>query len=79
MSIVSKQKQRQLQRLLSYKELKAAGVPYSRMHLRRLMQARKFPQQVQLSSQRIGWFEHELADWFAQKAAARDAKIHEVA
>ena len=41
---------------VSFNELPAYGVPkYSRVHMLRLMRRGQFPQQVQLSPNRVGW------------------------
>lgn len=62
-------------RIILYPELKEYGIPYSRVHLDRLMRAKKFPQKVKLSSSgcsgRIGWFEDEIAGHFRKQAKAR--------
>jgi prophage regulatory protein len=60
-------------RLITYKQLKPEkGIPFSRTHLSRLMKAKKFPQQVQVSDNTVAWFEDEIDDHVAEKAAARD-------
>lgn len=58
-------------RLLSYADLQARGCRYSRMHLRRLEQAGKFPQHIELGGNAIAWFEDEYDDFLEAKAAAR--------
>lgn len=60
-------------RLLSYDRLREdKGVPYTRVHLARLIKAGTFPQPVPLSNKRIAWVEKEVDDWIEQKAAERD-------
>ncbi|MEP6906786.1 MAG: AlpA family phage regulatory protein [Pseudoxanthomonas sp.] len=57
-----------------YDELKQRGIPYSRVHLARLIEAGEFPAPVKLSSGgRIAFLSTELDDWMAQRAAARSA------
>jgi prophage regulatory protein len=63
--------QRTGRRLLSYADLKARGCPYSRMHLRRLEAAGKFPLHIDLGENTIAWFEDEYDDHLEAKAAAR--------
>jgi prophage regulatory protein len=46
-------------RLLRFKDLKARGHPYTRMHTDRLEKADKFPKRVRLSSHAVGWWEDE--------------------
>lgn len=48
-------------------------VPYSRMHLYRLMHAGKFPRQVRLGGNRVAWLESEVMKWVAARVAERDA------
>lgn len=60
-------------KLLSYDDLKARGVTYSRAHLWRLMRARKFPQAVKLSANGVNhWREDELDAFLEQRSAERD-------
>jgi prophage regulatory protein len=42
-------------------------LPVSRTTLWRLQQSKGFPQPVRLSSNRIGWFEHEVDSWLASR------------
>jgi prophage regulatory protein len=60
-------------RLLSHDDLRARGISYSRTQLWRLEKTQKFPKRVALSTQRVGWIEHEIDQWLEQKAAAREA------
>jgi prophage regulatory protein len=61
-------------KLLSYPQLKLRGIPYSRSHLRRLEAAGQFPRRVTLGEgvrPLIGWVEHEIENWIADKMARR--------
>ena len=60
-------------RILTFKQLKDRGVPYSRMHIDRLEKAGQFPKRVQLSPNRVAWLESEVEQWFSERVAARDA------
>ncbi len=60
-------------RLLSYDDLKARGINYSKVHLWRLEKAQKFPKRVPLSENRHGWVESEIDGWMADRVAARQA------
>ena len=63
----------QLDRLLvSKKELKALGIPYSFQHIARLEKAGQFPKRVQLGACRVAWSYQEVCDWVASKVALRD-------
>jgi len=49
-------------RVLSVKEV-LARTSFSRKTIYRLMDAGKFPRQVQLSAHRVGWLEDEVDAW----------------
>jgi predicted DNA-binding transcriptional regulator AlpA len=46
--------------LLSYDDLKALGIPYSRVHLGRRMKEGTFPKAVRLGGNRIAWRRDEV-------------------
>jgi prophage regulatory protein len=58
-------------RLLTFADLKARGIPWTRMHIGRLEADRKFPQHIDLGANSIAWFEDEIDDFLEAKAAAR--------
>jgi predicted DNA-binding transcriptional regulator AlpA len=51
--------------LVIYLGLQALGIPYTRVHLRRLMKEGKFPLPVQISENRIAWRLGDLREWQA--------------
>ena len=59
-------------RLLTFADLKARGLPWTRMHVGRLEAAGKFPQHIKLGANSIAWFEDEVDDFLEEKAAERD-------
>jgi prophage regulatory protein len=61
-------------RLLTFADLKARGIPWTRMHVGRLEAAGKFPQHIDLGENSIAWFEEEIDDFLEEKAAKRDAR-----
>jgi prophage regulatory protein len=61
-------------RLLTFADLKARGIPWTRMHVGRLEAAGKFPQHIDLGENSIAWFEDEIDDFLEEKAAKRDAR-----
>jgi prophage regulatory protein len=63
-------------RLVPYPALKERGIPFTRVHLRRLEDAGKFPLHIDLGENTIAWFEDELDAFIERKAAERDAKRH---
>jgi prophage regulatory protein len=62
-------------RLISYRELKEAfGVPYSRVHIRRMETAGLFPHRVTLGegdTPYVAWIESEIIAWIESRAARR--------
>jgi prophage regulatory protein len=65
--------------LLTFADLKARGIPWTRMHVGRLEAAGKFPLHINLGANSIAWFEDEIDDFLEEKAAARDAKLRQAA
>ncbi len=60
-------------KLLGFEDLKdAKGIPYSRVHLWRLIKAKQFPMPVALGPGRKAWLETEIDEWIRSRAAARD-------
>ena len=69
-SVIKKQS-----RWLSYKELKSLkGISYSRIHLKRLEDAGKFPKRIECGA-RVYWWEHEVDEWKQRQADACYRKI----
>lgn len=64
--------------LLDYPALRARGIPYSRIHLRRLIAAAKFPAPITVSVRpdgtpaRIAWPESEIDEWIEGRIAECD-------
>ena len=61
--------------LVSKKELKALGIPYSFQHIARLEKAGQFPKRVQLGSCRVAWRYQEVIDWISERIAQRDRAL----
>jgi len=61
-------------RLLTFFDLKARGIPWTRVHVGRLEAAGKFPQHINVGDNRIAWFEDEIDDFLEAKAAERDQR-----
>jgi len=59
--------------LLDFDDLRARGIPYSRVHLWRLERAGEFPKRIPIGRARHGWLETEVDAWIADRVAARDA------
>jgi prophage regulatory protein len=61
-------------KLISFAELTTTrGITFSRRHLKRLEDEKKFPRRVVLGENRIGWVITEVDDWLAEKLAGRYA------
>ena len=64
-------------RLLDYQALRERGIPWSRIHIKRLEAAGKFPLHIDIGENSVAWFEDEIDDHLEVKAAERDAKAAE--
>jgi hypothetical protein len=67
-------------KFLSYQDLVARGIRFSRVHLRRLEKAGAFPMHLQLgagdATQAMkAWLADEIESWESERVAARDAKV----
>ncbi len=63
----------QLDRMLvSKKELKSLGIPYSFQHIARLEKAGKFPHRIMLGQCRVAWVYQEVREWIEERITARD-------
>ena len=63
----------QIDRLLvSKKELKTLGIPYSFQHIARLEKAGQFPQRGQLGLCRVAWSYEEVCQWINERIKRRD-------
>jgi predicted DNA-binding transcriptional regulator AlpA len=61
-------------KLLSYDDLKPTkGIPWSKVQIWRRERLGLFPKRVALSTNRCGWFEHEIDAWLEAKRAERDS------
>ena len=56
---------------ITYEELRSHGVPYTRVHLNRLMHKGLFPVAVRLSPNRIAWRVADIEQWKANRPPAR--------
>ena len=64
----------QIERLLvSKKELKTIGIPYSFQHIARLEKANRFPKRIVLGQCRVAWCYKEVCEWIAERVARRDS------
>lgn len=66
-------------RFIRYQQLRERGIPWTRVHLNRLIKAGEFPAPVSLGGNSIAWVESEIDEWAEQRAAARKTEIPEAA
>jgi predicted DNA-binding transcriptional regulator AlpA len=70
-------------KFLSYGDLLALGIRFSRVHLRRLELAGLFPMHVKLGGNSMqtstAWIEDEVIAWQESRIAARDRKLEHMA
>jgi predicted DNA-binding transcriptional regulator AlpA len=52
--------------LLSYGDVKALGINYSKWQLRRRMRDGTFPQAIKLGGSRLAWRRDEILEWIEQ-------------
>ena len=62
-------------RLIFYEDLRAKGVPYSKIHLWKLEKAGKFPRRVPIGANRHAWVESEIDAHIDEKISQRDAAV----
>ena len=60
-------------KLIGFGELRDKGITYSRSHVYRLINAKKFPQPVHLGVGRVAFVETEIDNWIKERIAERDA------
>ena len=58
---------------VAFKELPQYGIPFTRLHLLRLMRQGKFPRSYQITNNRVGWRRSELLGWLDSRPDARKA------
>ena len=61
------------QRLVTMREL-VERVPFSRVHIYRLIRDGKFPAPIKLGDRRVAFLENEVESWVAARIAERDAR-----
>jgi prophage regulatory protein len=58
-------------RLYRFRELRLAGVPYTRKHVIDLEKKGTFPQRVYLSENTVAWVAEEVDSWVEERIRAR--------
>jgi predicted DNA-binding transcriptional regulator AlpA len=54
-------------RVLTWPQVQAKGIPYSRMHADRLEKAGQFPPRLQLGANRVAWLESDIDEWLLSR------------
>lgn len=62
-------------RLLSVEDLRNRGIGFSDTHLRRLIDAGRFPKPVAPGLKRRAWVESEIDNWMEELVADRDGPL----
>jgi prophage regulatory protein len=61
-------------RLLRFEDLAGRNIPYTRQHLARLERRGLFPDRLQLSPNRVAWYEHEIEEWWRTRPRAPQSR-----
>lgn len=59
-------------RIYTFSTLPEKGIDYSRNHIRRLVEAGRFPEPFYLSERRPAWSEAQLDQWICEREANRE-------
>jgi prophage regulatory protein len=62
-------------KLITYQDLAAKGISYSKPHIWRLEKLNKFPKRVPIGASRYAYVESEIDEFVDRMIAARDAKL----
>ena len=60
-------------KMLSRRDLRDKGIPFTRQHIHRLIKQRKFPPPVKLGENTNAWPEDEIDEYLKACIARRDA------
>ena len=59
-------------RVLSYKDLKERGIPWTRVHVNRMEKNGRFPRRIKLGPNTVAWPEEKIDAWLAERAEASE-------
>jgi prophage regulatory protein len=62
-------------RLLSYEDLRAKGIRFSRQWLLVLQKQNRFPRTVNLGAAHVGFIEREIDEWLENLIKTRDGEL----
>lgn len=60
-------------RLLTLNEVRTR-IPYSKVHIYRLMRDGRFPKAVKLGENRVAWVSEEIDQWITTRIRSRDTQ-----
>ena len=63
-----------MMKLLDWGDLREKGISYSRQHLYKLIDDKKFPKPIKLGTWRVAFVEKEIDDWIKARIDERDTK-----
>jgi predicted DNA-binding transcriptional regulator AlpA len=61
-------------RIYRFRDLRSAGVPYTRKHLTTLEKRGEFPQHIRLGPNSVGWVGEEVDAWIEERIRARPSR-----
>jgi predicted DNA-binding transcriptional regulator AlpA len=61
----------QRQRVYRFRELRAAGVPFTRKHVTTLEKRGEFPQHFNITRFSVAWVAEEIDDWVSRAIRSR--------
>lgn len=61
-------------KLLRFPDLKDRGIPFTRQYLSKLERLGRFPKRIPIGERTVGWDETEIAQFVADKVAARSVR-----
>lgn len=62
------------QRVYRFRDLKSAGIPFTRKHITHLEKHGLFPKHFNITDFSVGWVAAEVDAWVESKVRSRDAK-----
>jgi predicted DNA-binding transcriptional regulator AlpA len=63
------------QRIYRFRELKGAGVPFTRKHITHLEKQGRFPMHFRIGENSVGWLAEEVDHWLEERIRRRPVPI----
>jgi prophage regulatory protein len=61
-----------MRKLIRFEGLKERGIPFSRVHIARLMKEGRFPRKIMIGANTVSWDEAEVDQYISDRVAERD-------